>query len=220
VREGQRVQIVNWVTTLKGKRGSFVIRARIEHVEAGNGYHAGIGTWKFVRGTGQYAQVTGGGRVGNVWLEGGPWSERVTDQWDIDVMNADGSGLRRLTRNAANDGGPAWSPDGNAIAFLRNWMTSRRPSFRTALYVMDADGRHQRRLIRDRAGPPSWSPDGRKIAFDSDGENLRRQRRRRGAAEPYAQREGRLRGDVVARRPKDRVHERPRRQPRDLRHER
>jgi hypothetical protein len=76
MREGQRVEIVDWTTTLKGKRGSFVIRARIEHVEAGNGYHVGTGTWKFLRGTGRYAQITGGGRVGNVWLDGGPWSER------------------------------------------------------------------------------------------------------------------------------------------------
>jgi hypothetical protein len=78
MRDGQRVEIVNWVTTCKGKRGSFVIRARIEHVEAGNGYHVGIGTWRFVRGTGRYAQMTGGGRVANAWLENGrrPWSER------------------------------------------------------------------------------------------------------------------------------------------------
>jgi hypothetical protein len=76
MREGQEVKIVNWVTTCKGKRGSFVIRVRLEQVEAGNGYHVGTGTWKVVRGTGQYAQVTGGGGVGNVWREGGSWSER------------------------------------------------------------------------------------------------------------------------------------------------
>lgn len=76
MRDGQRVEIVNWVTTCKGKRGSFVLRVRIEHVDAGNGYHAGIGTWKVVRGTGRYAELAGGGRVGNTWVEGGPWSER------------------------------------------------------------------------------------------------------------------------------------------------
>jgi hypothetical protein len=76
MREGQRVSIGTWVYTLKGKRGNFVIRARIEYVEAGNEYHVGIGTWKVVRGTGQYAQITGGGRIGSVWLENGPFSER------------------------------------------------------------------------------------------------------------------------------------------------
>jgi hypothetical protein len=76
LREGQSVKIVNWVTTCKGKRGSLVIRVRIEQVEAGNGYYVGTGTWKLVRGTGRYAQITGGGRVGNAWVEGGPWRER------------------------------------------------------------------------------------------------------------------------------------------------
>jgi hypothetical protein len=52
-----------------------VIRYRSEYVDAGNGYHVGTGTWKVVRGTGQYAKITGGGRSGNVWLEGG-WSSR------------------------------------------------------------------------------------------------------------------------------------------------
>lgn len=76
MREGQRVSISNWVYTLKGKRGNFVIRARIEYVEAGNGYHVGVGTWKVVRGTGRYAQITGGGRIGSVWRDSGPFSER------------------------------------------------------------------------------------------------------------------------------------------------
>ena len=33
-------------------------------------------------------------------------------------MNADGSGQRRLTRNTAGDYFPAWSPDGQKIAFV------------------------------------------------------------------------------------------------------
>ena len=36
---------------------------------------------------------------------------------DIYVMNADGSGTRRLTHNVGYDGEPAWSPDGRKIAF-------------------------------------------------------------------------------------------------------
>jgi len=38
-------------------RGSFVLRVRIEHVDAGNGFHIGTGTWRFARGTGVYAGV-------------------------------------------------------------------------------------------------------------------------------------------------------------------
>jgi hypothetical protein len=71
MRDGQHAQIVTWVTTCDGKRGSFVLRVRIEHIDAGSGFHIGTGTWKFVRGTGAYAGVTGGGRVANAWLDHG-----------------------------------------------------------------------------------------------------------------------------------------------------
>ena len=70
-RHGQPAQIVTWITTCKGKRGSFVMRVRIEHVDAGNGFHIGTGTWKFARGTGAYAGITGGGRVANAWVDFG-----------------------------------------------------------------------------------------------------------------------------------------------------
>jgi hypothetical protein len=76
MRAGQRVSIYEGVVTLKGRRGTLVTRYRSEYVEGGNGYHVGIGTWKVVRGTGQYARITGGGRSGNVWLDRGPWSSR------------------------------------------------------------------------------------------------------------------------------------------------
>ena len=33
-------------------------------------------------------------------------------------MNADGSGVTRLTDNEGVDGFPAWSPDGRRIAFI------------------------------------------------------------------------------------------------------
>ena len=75
MRDGQSVQIQDYVTTRKGKRGSFVVRARIEYVEAGNGYRVGTNTSKFVRGTGQYARLTGGGRGGDVNTDG-RWSDR------------------------------------------------------------------------------------------------------------------------------------------------
>jgi TolB protein len=83
---------------------------------------------------------------------------------EIYVMNADGSGSRRLTHNAAYDAEPAWSPDGRTIAF-RSTRNGNRD-----IYVMNADGSGKRNLTRNPAqdGSPSWSPDGRRIAFVSD----------------------------------------------------
>ena len=77
-------------------------------------------------------------------------------------MNADGSGQRRLTRNArARHGAPAWSPDGRKIAFGRD-----RDGSNDEIYVINADGSGQRRLTQS-GRQPLWSPDGQKIAFTS-----------------------------------------------------
>lgn len=66
VREGQRVWTCSPVTwTLSGKRGTLTIREKNEWVDPGNdksGCHIAFGTWKVVRGTGQYAEIAGGGR--------------------------------------------------------------------------------------------------------------------------------------------------------------
>ena len=77
IREGQQVSIYDGPATFKGKRGTLVVRYRSEWVDAGNGYHVAAETWKVVRGTGQYAGITGGGRGGSVYLDRGPWSTQV-----------------------------------------------------------------------------------------------------------------------------------------------
>jgi TolB protein len=80
---------------------------------------------------------------------------QVCNGCDIYVINADGSGLRRLT-----DGmDPAWSPDGTKVAFAR-WRDPR------GIYVIDEDGSNETLLFGwSQAKAPAWSPDGRRIVF-------------------------------------------------------
>lgn len=61
-------------------------------------------------------------------------STRDGQAMDIYVVNRDGTGERRLTNNAANDGAPTWSPSGNLIAFTSDRSGSNR------IYTMGPDG--------------------------------------------------------------------------------
>ena len=82
---------------------------------------------------------------------------------DIFSVNADGTRLRRLTRSAADEDSPSWSPDGKSIVYVvgRSLYRIASNGAKTRL-VWTADTRFESRLYN-----PSWSPNGRRIAFSA-----------------------------------------------------
>jgi Tol biopolymer transport system component len=82
---------------------------------------------------------------------------------EVYKMNADGTGVARMTQNAAADTMPSISPDGLRVAF-----TSDRDGNRE-IYVMGINSANIMRLTTNTATDeqPAWSPDGTKIAYTS-----------------------------------------------------
>src|SRR5215467_11321462 len=85
------------------------------------------------------------------------------NNFNIWSMKTDGTDPKQLTKTAANDGDPSFSPDGGKIAFV-----SARDG-NSEIYVMNADGTNQKRLTNNSVidWDPTWSPDGSKIVFVS-----------------------------------------------------
>ena len=96
------------------------------------------------------------------------FSSNRDGNWEIYVMNADGSGTTRLTVNrSADDAAPTWSPDGSKIAF----HSDRDGNYE--VYVMNADGSGQTNLTKESGAEdamPSWAPNGSRIVFASEGD--------------------------------------------------
>ena len=86
-----------------------------------------------------------------------------TGNFEIFLMNPDGTNLVNISNNPAIDANPHWSLDGTKIAF-----DSTRDGD-TEIYVMNANGTNQTRLTFSALidGSPSFSPDGTKIVFQS-----------------------------------------------------
>jgi TolB protein len=87
----------------------------------------------------------------------------LTDDGGLEIFTVPASGgdFTRLTNDPAKDFMPAWSPDGESIAFV----SDREGPLH--IYLMDPDGGNQRRLTDNDLleAAPAWSPDGTQIAF-------------------------------------------------------
>jgi len=87
----------------------------------------------------------------------------VDNNWEIFVMNADGSDPVNLTHTPTiNEHYPQISPDGSKLCFSVD-QGEGRDAVRS-LWVMDIDGKHRRKLA-DHAREPFWRPDGKEIGF-------------------------------------------------------
>ena len=117
--------------------------------------HAACGLYKVPAGGGNYLRVTThqsdtapagyGQRMAFMTSRDG--------NWEVYVVNLDGSGLKRLTNDGSRDGLPTWSPDGRSIAFV----SDRGGSW--AIWVMNADGSNQRKLFNLNGGYGSGESD-------------------------------------------------------------
>ncbi len=64
--------------------------------------------------------------------------------------------------------GPQISPDGSQIVYTRRWVNKVEDRYESTLWIMRADGSHNRMLTK--GSDPQWSPDGTRIAYLADGE--------------------------------------------------
>ncbi len=89
--------------------------------------------------------------------------------YEVYIMNPDGSEQVNLTQHPAQDLQAVWSPTGEQILFVSN-RHDFRPRGTRELYLMDPDGSKVRRVFKRKIEAwrtaPSWSPDGKQIAYD------------------------------------------------------
>ena len=97
-----------------------------------------------------------------VWSPDGSqiaFASKRDGDWDIYVMDADGTHLSQLTNSPDTETKPSWSPNGTRIAF------DSGAGYNRDIFIMDSDGSNLEFVVRADGGWPAWSPDGTRIAF-------------------------------------------------------
>ena len=122
-------------------------------------YEGGSHIWVMnADGSSQTELTSGTQDIDPAWSPDGTqiaFARPSSNGWNVFVMNADGSGLRRVSDVSGND--PAWSPDGRRLAYVAP----------DGIGVVGIDGSDPHRVsaLGAYAAGPSWSPDGTRIVF-------------------------------------------------------
>jgi|GEM_PF-1187452 len=88
----------------------------------------------------------------------------IDGDYDIYVMNPDGSDMKNITANDANDYAPKWSTDSKKICYQSD------RSGNSEIYIIKADGTEDFKVTQSEAEnySPVWFPGGDKILYTSD----------------------------------------------------
>ena len=116
-------------------------------------YGADCGLWITHADSGERRRLTTGGGDGQpAWSPNGKqlaYISKDDGNFEIYLVNRDGSGKVRLTNDAHSDGLPIWSPDGKWIAFRSD------RSGKWVIYVMHPDGSSVTKVV-DADVLPLW----------------------------------------------------------------
>lgn len=115
----------------------------------------------------QLTSQKAGSDTAPVWSPDGTRIAFVSDRDgrfpELYLMNADGTGVKRLTTNALIDANPSWSPDGTRVVFERCCENGT-----SDLFTIDVTTRAEVGVTASASSQefdPSWSPDGIRIAY-------------------------------------------------------
>ncbi len=92
------------------------------------------------------------------------------NNFEIWVMNADGTNKRQITKLGAASFAPFFTPDGKKIIFCTNYFATdpRKRNFDLALINVDGTGLERVTFNESFDGFPMFSPDGKKLVFASN----------------------------------------------------